>query len=224
MTLAEPGEVSLGRRVGAEVVGTSFLTMAVIGSGIAATRLSPDDVGLQLLENSLITGGALIALIVTFQPVSAAFNPIVTWLEVFLGRLGGLAALALTCAQVAGAVIGAVLANLMFDLDAVSLSAHTREGAAIWLAEIVATLGLVLVIFGPARSGRSQLIAFTVGGYVTAAYWFTSSTSFANPALTLARSLSDSFAGIAPESVAGFLAAQVVGGLAGLGLVRLVWP
>ncbi|MGI8522986.1 MAG: aquaporin [Nocardioides sp.] len=216
--------MTLARRAVSELVGTAFLLMAVIGSGIAAVRLSPDDVGLELLENSLVTGAALVALILCLQPVSAAFNPIVTGIEVALGRLGAAHAALLVAAQVAGAVLGAVLANLMFDLPAVGTSTRDRTGGGLWLGEVVATLGLVLVIFGLDRAGRGDRVAYAVGGYITAAYWFTSSTSFANPAVTLARSLSDTFAGIAPGSVAMFVLMQVVGGALGLALVRFLFP
>lgn len=214
----------LVRRAVAEFVGTAFLVAAVVGSGIAAERLSPADVGLQLLENSLITGAALVALILALQPVSAAFNPVVTLIERTLGALTWTATAVLIVAQTIGGVLGAVIANLMFDLPAVSLAAQERGGAGLWLGEVVATLGLVLVIFGVVRSGRGQLVAFAVGGYITAAYWFTSSTSFANPAVTLARMLSDTFAGIAPSSVAMFVVMQLVGGALAYGLVRVLYP
>lgn len=212
------------RKVAAEVVGTAFLVAAVIGSGIAATRLSPDDVGLQLLQNSIVTGAALVALILALQPVSAAFNPLVTLAEVVLGLLHLRDAAPLVLGQVAGGVVGAVVANLMFDLDAVTISTRERTGGDLWLAEVVATLGLLVVIFGSVRSGRTDTIAYAVGGYITAAYWFTSSTSFANPAVTVARMFSDTFAGISPASVAPFLIFQLLGaGLAVL-LVRLLYP
>jgi glycerol uptake facilitator-like aquaporin len=214
----------LARRALAEFVGTAFLVAAVIGSGIAAARLSPNDVGLQLLENSIITGGALVALILALQPVSAAFNPVVTLVERALGAVGTRDAVALICAQIAGGILGAIVANLMFDLDAVNLSTHDRDGGGVWLGEVVATLGLLIVIFGTVRAGRSDRVAFAVGGYILAAYWFTSSTSFANPAVTIARMLSNSFAGIAPESVLMFIAMQLVGGLLGYGLVRALYP
>lgn len=214
----------LVRKVAAEVVGTAFLVAAVIGSGIAATRLSPDDVGLQLLQNSLVTGAALVALILALQPVSAAFNPMVTLAEVVLGLLHVRDAAPLVLGQVTGGVLGAVVANLMFDLDAVTLSTKERTGGDLWLAEVVATLGLLVVIFGSVRAGRTDTIAYAVGGYITAAYWFTSSTSFANPAVTVSRMFSDTFAGISPASVAPFLLAQLLGaGLAVL-LVRLLYP
>jgi glycerol uptake facilitator-like aquaporin len=211
------------RKSVAELVGTAFLVMAVVGSGIAASRLSPDDVGLQLLENSLITGAALVALILTLQPVSAAFNPVVSAVEACLGLIRWRDAGLLAVAQVAGGILGAVLANLMFDLDAVSWSTHERTGGHLWLGEVIATLGLVVVIFGAVHSGRSQTIAYAVGGYITAAYWFTSSTSFANPAVTIARMFSNTFAGIDPSSVVMFVLMQVVGGALAFGLVRFLF-
>jgi glycerol uptake facilitator-like aquaporin len=214
----------LTRRVLAEFVGTAFLVAAVIGSGIAATRLSPGQPGLQLLENSLITGGALLALILALQPVSAAFNPVVTALERALGGISTREAAALVLAQFAGGITGAVLANLMFDLAAIDLAGHRRSGANLWLGEVVATLGLMLVVFGTIRTGRAERVAFAVSGYILAAYWFTSSTSFANPAVTVSRMLSDSFAGIAPASVPGFVLAQLLGGVLGYGLVRGLYP
>lgn len=215
---------SLGRRALAELIGTAFLLMAVIGSGIAAARLSPDDVGLQLLENSLITGAALVALILALQPVSAAFNPVVTLVERALGVVGTRDAIVLIVAQFVGGLVGAVLANLMFGLDAVSLSSQQRSGGGLWLGEVVATLGLLLVIFGTIRSGRADTVAYAVGGYITAAYWFTSSTSFANPAVTVARMFSDTFAGIMASSVPMFVLMQLVGGLIGLAVIKLLYP
>jgi len=214
----------LVRRAVAELVGTAFLVAAVIGSGIAATRLSPEDVGLQLLENSLVTGAALVALILALQPVSAAFNPVVTLVERVLGLVSTRDVLVVVPAQFVGGVVGAMVANLMFDLDAVSISTHERSGGGLWLGEVVATLGLVMVIFGSVRTGRVETIAYAVGGYITAAYWFTSSTSFANPAVTVARMFSDTFAGIAPASVPMFVLMQLVGGALALALVQLVFP
>jgi glycerol uptake facilitator-like aquaporin len=196
----------------------------VIGSGIAAVRLSPSDVGLQLLENSLITGAALVALILALHPVSAAFNPVVTLVERALGAVDTRTASGLIAAQLAGGIVGAVLANLMFGLPAVSIAGHQRASGGLWLGEVVATLGLVLVIFGTARSGRTESVAFAVGGYIAAAYWFTSSTSFANPAVTIARMFSDTFAGIAPSSVPMFVLMQLLGGLVALGLITLLYP
>jgi len=215
---------TLSRRAGAEFVGTTFLVMAVIGSGIAATRLSPDDVGLQLLENSLVTGAALVALILALQPVSAAFNPVVTLVDRLLGLVGTREAVALVVAQVTGGVLGAVAANLMFDLDPISIAATDRNGGGQWLGEVVATLGLVLVIFGSLRAAQPATVAFAVGGYIAAAYWFTSSTSFANPAVTFARMFSDTFAGITPSSVPMFILMQVLGGALALVLVRVLYP
>lgn len=214
----------LVRRATAELVGTALLVAAVIGSGIAAQRLTPDDTGLQLLENSLATGAALVALILALQPVSASFNPVVTVVERVLGRLDTATAAVLVAAQVAGGLVGVVVANLMFDLDAVSVSGHERGGSGQLLGEVVATLGLVVVVFGALRSPRIETVAFAVGGYITAAYWFTSSTSFANPAVTVARMFSDTFAGIEPSSVPAFLLMQLVGGALGAGLVLLLHP
>ena len=214
----------LARRAFAELLGTMFLVTAVVGSGIAAHRLSPDDAGLQLLENAVVTGAALVALILALGPVSAAFNPVVTLAERLLGAISTRDAGAYLAAQLAGGAAGAVLANLMFDLPAVDLSTHHRGGGGLLLAEVVATFGLLVVVFGVARSGRSGHIAYAVGGYITAAYWFTSSTSFANPAVTVARTLSDTFAGIAPASVGAFVGMQVLGALLAVGAIRLLYP
>ena len=224
MTAHRTDAAGLARRAGAEAVGTAFLVAAVIGSGIAAQRLSPHDTGLQLLENSVVTGAALVALILAFQPVSAAFNPVVTLVEAALGGLRPRTVLALIAAQLTGGFVGAVVANLMFDLDAVSIAGHHRDGSGRLLGEVVATLGLVLVIFGAARSGRSEQVTYAVGGYITAAYWFTSSTSFANPAVTVARMFSNTFAGIAPASVAMFIAMQLLGAALGYLLIRALYP
>ena len=216
--------MSLVRRLTAEAVGTAFLVMAVVGSGIAAQRLSPNDLGLQLLENSLVTGAALVALILALQPVSASFNPVVTAAERVMGLLSTREAALSIAAQVAGGAVGCVLANLMFDLNAVSISTHHRAHTGTLLGEVIATAGLVVVVFGSIRAGRLETIAYAVGGYITAAYWFTSSTSFANPAVTLARTLSDTFSGIAPASAPAFLCMQLVGGAIGVGLVALLHP
>ena len=214
----------LARKAFAELVGSALLAATVVGSGIAAQRLSPDDVGLQLLENALITGAVLVALILALGPVSAAFNPVVTLAERALGAIGTATAAALIGAQVAGCCLGVVVANLMFDLDPVDLSTEERATGALWLGEVVATFGLLVVVFGVVRSGRASQVAYAVGGYITAAYWFTSSTSFANPAITVGRTLSDTFAGIAPSSAPGFVAAQLLGGLLGLGAVLVLYP
>ncbi len=216
---------SLARRVVAEAVGSGMLVAIVIGSGIFAQRLSPDDVGLQLLENSTATGAGLVALILAFGAVSGAhFNPMVTVADRLLGGMTTAVAGAYIVAQVIGASLGAVVANLMFDLDAVTISTHTRSSSGLWLGEVVATFGLLLVILGVVRSGRASLAPFAVGGYIAAAYWFTSSTSFANPAVTIARTLSDTFAGIAPSSVPAFVAAQFVGGLLAVALAVFLHP
>jgi glycerol uptake facilitator-like aquaporin len=214
----------LARRALAEFVGTAFLVAAVIGSGIAAVRLSPTDEGLQLLENSVVTGAALVALISALQPVSAAFNPVVTLVERAFGQLDNGEVTVLIGAQILGGFLGAVIANLMFDHSAVELASRHRSGGGVWLAELVATVGLLIVVFGASRSGRTDRVAYAVGGFITAAYWFTSSTSFANPAVTIARMFSDSFAGIAPGSVPMFVVMQVVGGVVGYGLIRGLYP
>ncbi|MCW2714610.1 MAG: channel transporter [Frankiales bacterium] len=215
---------TLARKVLAELVGSLLLAATVVGSGIAAQRRSPDDTGLQLLENALITGAVLVALILALGPVSAAFNPVVTLAERALGALSSTAAAALVAAQVLGCCLGAVLANLMFDLDPVVVASTEREGAGLWLGEVVATFGLLVVIFGVSRAGRDAHLAYAVGGYITAAYWFTSSTSFANPAITVGRTLSDTFAGIDPGSVPAFVLAQLVGGAIGLAAVLALYP
>lgn len=214
----------LVRRAAAELVGTAFLVAAVVGSGVMASRLSPSDTGLALLENSIATGAALIALIVALQPVSASFNPVVTLVEKALGVIGWRTAGFLIAAQFIGGLVGAVLANLMFGLAPVAFSTHVRTGPGLWLGEVVATVGLLLVVFGAVRSGRADRVAFAVGGYIAAAYWFTSSTSFANPAVTVARIITDTFAGIAPASAPGFIVAQLVGGALGLLLIRVLYP
>lgn len=218
------------RRLVAEGLGTMMLVTVVVGSGIAAQRLSPDDVGLQLLENSTTTALGLTLLILLFGPVSGAhLNPVVTAVDWLLGRgrpgaLTAPAAASYVVAQVVGGVAGAVLADLMFQVPLGELSGRDRSGAHLWLGEVVATAGLIALIVGLARTGRPSLAAPAVGGYIGAAYWFTSSTSFANPAVTVGRMFSDSFAGIAPGSVPGFVVAQVAGGLIGLGVVVYLFP
>lgn len=214
----------LVRRAAAELLGTAFLVATVIGSGVAAQRRSPDDVGLQLLENSLATGAVLVALILALQPVSASFNPVVTLVERVLGRIDSTTASVLVVVQLVGGILGAVVAHLMFELPAVSVAQTDRGGSGQLLGEVVATLGLVLVVFGALRSARIETVAFAVGGYIAAAYWFTSSTSFANPAVTVARALSDTFAGIAPASVPAFVLMQLIGGALGAALVLLLHP
>jgi glycerol uptake facilitator-like aquaporin len=215
---------ALARRAVAEFVGTAFLVAAIIGSGIAASRLSPHDLGLQLLENSLVTGAVLVALILALQPVSASFNPIVTLVERAFRGISTRTAAVLVLAQVLGGVVGAMVANVMFDLDPVTIATTERTGTNLWVGEVVATLGLVVVVFGSLRTGRLNTVAFAVGGYITAAYWFTSSTSFANPAVTVARMFSDTFAGIAPSSVPPFVLMQLVGGALAAVLVHYLYP
>jgi arsenate reductase len=216
---------ALARRASAEFVGTAFLVAVVVGSGIAAQRLSPDNIGLQLLENSTATGAALVALILALGPVSGAhFNPVVTMADRIVGGMSTSDAGVYIAAQVAGGCLGAIAANLMFDLPAVNVSTHVRSSASLWFSEGIATFGLLLVILGLVRAGRASVAAFAVGGYIAAAYWFTSSTSFANPAVTIARTLSNTFAGIAPESVPAFIAAQIVGALAAVVLMRWWHP
>ena len=215
----------LARRCVAELLGTAFLVAVVIGSGITAQRLSPDDVGLQLLENAAATAGGLMALILAFGPVSGAhFNPVVTLADRVFGGISTADATAYVVAQVVGGVLGAVTANVMFSVPAVDLSTHVRDGGGVWVAEVVATFGLLLVIFGVVRSGRSSAAPFAVGAYIGAAYFFTSSTSFANPAVTIARSLSDTFAGIDPTSVSAFVAMQLAGGALAVLTVRFLYP
>jgi glycerol uptake facilitator-like aquaporin len=214
----------VARKALAEFLGTALLVATVVGSGIAAQRLSPNDVGLQLLENALITGAVLVALILALGPVSAAFNPVVTLAERVFGAITTGEAVTFIAAQVTGGAAGAMVANLMFTLPAVTTSTHTRSGSGLWLGEVVATFGLLLVVFGVVRSGRGIHVAYAVGGYITAAYWFTSSTSFANPAVTLARTLSDTFAGIAPASVLMFVLMQLLGGGLAIGVIRVLYP
>ncbi|MFF5085391.1 aquaporin [Actinoplanes sp. NPDC000266] len=222
--------IAAGRRLLAEFAGTALLVTAVVGSGIMATTLSPGDVGLQLLENSVATAFALGALILTFGPVSGAhFNPVVSAADWFLGRrtgtgLSGTDLAGYVLAQILGAIAGSVLANLMFDLDPVTLSGKERSAGHLWLGEIVATTGLLLLIFALARSGRAAVAPAAVGAYIGAAYWFTSSTSFANPAVTIGRAFTDTFAGIAPASVPGFVVAQFIGLLIGIGLLLVLYP
>jgi glycerol uptake facilitator-like aquaporin len=220
---------SLWRRTSGEFLGTGLLVAIVVGSGIAAANLSPDDVGLQLLENSIATALGLAVLIAVLGPLSGAhFNPVVTLVDWLLGRRqpGGAGlgeAGAYIAGQVAGAVGGALVANAMFG-EPTAIATTDRASGATLLAEVIATAGLVLVIFGLLRAGRDTLIAPAVGAYIGAAYWFTSSTSFANPAVTVGRVFSDTFAGIAPGSVLPFVLAQLVGGAVGVGLVAVLYP
>ncbi len=217
--------VDLPRRLVAEAIGTGLLIVAVIGSGIMASRLSPGEVGLQLLENAAATAGALIGLILIFGAVSGAhFNPVVTLVDRGFGTISTRDTALYILVQVVGGCGGAIVANLMFELPAVEWSTRDRSSAALWLSEVVATVGLLLVIHGCVRGGRRDVVAFAVGLWIGGAYWFTSSTSFANPAVTLARTLSDSFAGIRPASAPMFIAMQLVGAALAFGVIRYLYP
>ncbi|MDQ3470088.1 MAG: aquaporin family protein [Actinomycetota bacterium] len=217
--------VDLPRRLVAEALGAGLLIVAVIGSGIMASRLSPDDIGLQLLENAAATAAALIGLIFVFGAVSGAhFNPVVTLVDRAFGAIGTRETALYIVAQVVGACLGAVVANVMFGLPAVAWSTTDRSSGALWLSEVVATVGLLLVIHGCVRSGRKDVVAFAVGLWIGGAYWFTSSTSFANPAVTIARTLSNSFAGIRPASAPMFVVMQLTGAVVAFVLVRYLYP
>lgn len=215
----------LWRRAAAEAIGTGLLVTVVVGSGIAAASLSRDT-GLQLLENAFATALGLAVLILAFGPVSGAhFNPVVSLVDWWFGAgLTGRDIAVYLPAQLIGAVGGAVLANLMYGESAVSWSTNHRSSGHLWLGEVVATAGLILLIFALARTGRANLAPAAVGAYIGSAYWFTSSTSFANPAVTIGRAFSDTFAGIAPSSVPGFIVFQLFGGVVGAGLVALLYP
>jgi glycerol uptake facilitator-like aquaporin len=218
-------EVALWRRLTAELLGSAFLAAVVIGSGIAAQQLSPGDTGLELLENAAATAAGLYAIILMFGPVSGGhFNPVVSFTDAAFGGLRWADAAAYLPAQVAGCIGGAVVANLMFSKPAVSISTHHRATGAHLLSEVVATTGLILVIFALARTGRGRTAAAAVGAYIGAAYFFTSSTSFANPAITVGRMFSNTFAGIAPSSVPGFIAAQIAGGLLAYVIIKALYP
>lgn len=225
-----PSEDGLARRLLAEFVGSALLVTVVVGSGIAAAELSPDDVGLQLLENSTATMLGLGILILIFGPVSGAhFNPVVTAADWLLGRRPGTGitsghAVAYMLTQTIGAAAGCLLANVMFDRRVLELASKDRVTTGHLIGEVVATAGLITLVFALARSGRAPLSAAAVGAYIGAAYWFTSSTSFANPAVTIGRMFSDSFAGIAPASVPGFIVAQIAGALIGLALIATLYP
>jgi glycerol uptake facilitator-like aquaporin len=208
----------------AEFLGAAGLVTVVVGSGIAAQRLS-SDVGLQLLENALATGAGLVALILAFGPVSGGhFNPVVTLADRIFGGVSNRQVAAYLPAQLLGGAVGAIAANLMFDLPAVTVSAKDRSGGGLWLSEALATFGLVVLIFALVRAGRAALAPFAVGAYITAAYWWSSSTSFANPMIDLARTLSDTFAGIAPASVSMFVLMQLLGGAAGVATIAVLYP
>ena len=217
--------VPLWRKLLAELLGSALLAAAVVGSGIAAQRLSPSDTGLELLENAAATAAGLFAIILMVGPVSGGhFNPVVSFADAAFGGLSWRDAAAYLPAQVVGCTAGAVIANLMFALPAVSISAKRRATPAHFLSEVVATLGLLLVIFALARTGRARSAPAAVGAYIGAAYWFTSSTSFANPAITVGRMFSDTFAGIAPSSAPAYIGAQVLGGVLAVALVKALYP
>ncbi|TDW71094.1 aquaporin [Kribbella pratensis] len=221
---------SLWRRALAEGLGTGLLVTVVVGSGIAAAKLSPNDTGLQLLENSFATALGLAVLILMFGPVSGAhFNPVVSLVDRWLGQRsgGGLSARDLAAylpAQIGGGVMGAILANLMYGETAVSWSTTHRSGGHLYIGETVATAGLIMLILALARTGRAASAPAAVGAYIGAAYWFTSSTSFANPAVTIGRAFSDTFAGIAPGSVPGFIAFQILGAILGTAAIAVLYP
>lgn len=222
--------IPLPRRLLAEFLGTGLLVAVVIGSGIAAQQLSPDDTGLQLLQNSVTTVFGLGVLILVFGPVSGAhLNPVVSAVDWWLGRRHrtGLTApdlAAYVCAQIVGGISGAVLANVMFALPAGQVSTTVRTAPGLWVGEVVATAGLIMVILVLARTGRASLSAVAVASWIGAAYWFTSSTSFANPAVTISRMFTDTFAGIDPASVPAFVLAQLVGAAIGVGLTVVLYP
>ncbi len=221
----EDGHAALARKLTAEALGTALLVIAVVGSGIMAQRLSPDDVGLQLLENAAATAGALIGLILMFGPVSGAhFNPVVTLSFRYFGHHTNIETVAYISAQIIGGCAGAILANVMFDLRAINMSTKVRSSGALWLSEVIATLGLLLLIHGIIRSGRSATVPFAVGAWIGGAYWFTSSTSFANPAVTIARTFSNTFSGIKPSSAPMFIAMQLAGLVIAVPLVAFLHP
>ena len=217
--------VPLPRRLFAEFLGSAFLAATVIGSGIAAAQLSPGDTGLQLFENAAATAAGLFTFILMFGPVSGAhFNPVVSLVDAAFGGLRWRHAFAYIPAQVAGCIAGAIAANAMFDLAAISISTTHRASPSHLFAEVIATLGLLLVIFSLARSRRGSLAPAAVGAYIGAAYFFTSSTSFANPAIDIGRMFSDTFAGIAPASVPAFVLFQLIGGAVAIGVIRVLYP
>ena len=224
-TGAGPRTIPLPRRLLAEFIGSAFLLIAVVGSGIMASRLSSGDVGLQLLENAAATGAALIALILMFGGLSGAhFNPIVTVVDRLFGTIDNRSAALYVVVQTAGACVGVMLANLMFELPAVNISTKVRSSGGLWLSEVIATLGLLLVIHGCVRSGRADVVAFAVGLWIGGAYFFTSSTSFANPAVTIARTLSDTFTGIEPSSAPMFIVMQLLGCVIAFVVIRFLYP
>ncbi|MFZ0231605.1 MAG: MIP/aquaporin family protein [Candidatus Acidiferrales bacterium] len=217
-------KASLTRRAAAEYLGTLFLVATVVGSGIMGERLAGGNAAIALLSNTIATGAALVALILAFGPISGAhLNPVVTFADAMEGGIAWKETPHYVFAQVSGGICGAIAAHLMFGLQMVSLSRHARSGPAQLFSEFVATFGLLCVIWGCARH-RSNVVAFAVGAYITAAYWFTASTSFANPAVTIARALSDTFSGIRPADAPGFVIAQFAGGIAATLVFRWFAP
>lgn len=215
----------LRRRLLAELLGSAFLGAVVVGSGIAAQRLSPGNVGLELFENAAATAAGLFAIIMMFGPISGGhFNPVVSLVDATFGGLRWRDTGAYLPVQVGGCAVGAITANLMFGLAAVSISTKDRVSGDRFLAEVVATVGLLMVIFALARTGRARSAPATVGAYIGAAYFFTSSTSFANPAITIGRMFSNTFAGIDPLSAIAFVSAQLVGALVALGAIKTLYP
>lgn len=223
--MSAPAAPPLSRRLTAEFIGTAFLLAAVVGSGIMGERLSGGNVAIALLANTIATGAALVALILALGPVSGAhLNPAVTLADAWQNGIAWRDVPAYVVAQISGAFAGVGLADLMFDLPAFTPSLHMRTGTGQWLGEAIATFGLILVIWGCVRRRPGVAVAFAVGAYITGAYWFTSSTSFANPAVTLARGFSDTFAGIRPTDIPAFIAAQLVGAAAATAVVRWLFP
>ena len=217
-------DTNLGRAALAEFVGTFFLLLGVVGSGIMAQLLT-DDVGLQLLANSTATVGILVALILAFADTSGAhFNPAVTLTDMAMGGFDLNKLLTYVTVQVAGGILGVIAANIMFELDPINISERERSSAALWFSEGIATFGLLIVIFGIVRKGNPAMVSYAVGAYIGGAYWFTSSTSFANPAVTISRMFSNTFAGIEPGSVPAFIVAQLIATVIAIGVIRTIWP
>lgn len=217
-------DVGLSRAALAEFVGTFFLLLGVVGSGIMAQQLT-DDVGLQLLANSTATVGILVALILAFGDTSGAhFNPAVTLTDMAMSSFDLTKLTTYVTVQIAGGILGVIAANIMFELDAINISERERSSAALWFSEGIATFGLLIVIFGVVRKGSPAMVAYAVGGYIGGAYWFTSSTSFANPAVTISRMFSNTFAGIEPASVPAFAVAQLIATGVAIAVIRTLWP
>lgn len=224
MLLNESPGLERVRRLTAEAIGTAFLLIAVVGSGIMATRLTPDT-AIQLLANAAATAGALVGIITMFAAVSGAhLNPAVTLTARALDTISRRDTASYITAQVVGACVGTILANAMFDLPAVELATQARSSGPLWLSEVIATIGLLLVIHGCVRTGRATAVPYAVAAWIAGAYWFTSSTSFANPAVTIGRTLTDTFTGIAPSSAPMFIAMQLLGTAIAIGLIRLLYP